>query len=154
MSRAAGMGDDRSRIGRVDDGEAVAKRSPAQLFALVFGAVYILVGVLGFLVTGFDDFANRTGEVLVLFGVNPLHNIVHIAIGAVWVVSAAKHNSAKAVNTAIGAVYLILGILGLVDLGILGFINHNTADGWLHVVSGALGLFFGTKGATSSSESR
>ena len=81
MSRAAGLGDDRSRFGRVDDGEAVAKRSPAQLFALVFGAVYILVGALGFLVTGFDDFANRTGEAFILFGVNPLHNIVTSPLG-------------------------------------------------------------------------
>jgi Domain of unknown function (DUF4383) len=50
----------------------------------------------------------------------------------------------RSANIAIGAVYLILGIIGLVNLDILGFLAANTADNWLHVATGALSLLFGT----------
>ena len=50
----------------------------ARRFAQVFGAVYVLVGVLGFVFTGLSDFAAPSDDKLILFGVNPLHNLVHI----------------------------------------------------------------------------
>lgn len=57
--------------------ELAGTRTPAQTFALVFGAVYALVGLAGFLVTGFDNFAGETfDDKLIIFSVNPLHNIV------------------------------------------------------------------------------
>jgi len=55
---------------------------------LAIGAVYTLVGILGFLVTGLEDFAAETDKTLLGFELNPLHNIVHLAIGlaglALW----------------------------------------------------------------------
>src|SRR5215210_4989237 len=42
---------------------------------------WTLLGVIGFFVTGFDDFAAHTGESLLGFMINPLHNIVHLVIG-------------------------------------------------------------------------
>ena len=33
-----------------------------QTLALVFGAVYLLVGIIGFFWTGFGDFAGRSGH--------------------------------------------------------------------------------------------
>ncbi|MCA1708138.1 MAG: DUF4383 domain-containing protein, partial [Actinobacteria bacterium] len=88
-------------------------RTPAQTFALVFGVVYLLVGIVGFIVTGFDGFAAKSyAEKVILFPVNPLHNIVHIAIGALWVGSAAKHASAKSVNMLIGVAYALVAVLG------------------------------------------
>ena len=54
---------------------------PVQRFAQVFGAVYVLVGLLGFAFTGFANFAVASDDKLLLFGVNPLHNIVHLAVG-------------------------------------------------------------------------
>jgi hypothetical protein len=53
----------------------------ARRFAQVFGAVYVLVGVLGFAFTGLSDFAAPSSDRLILFGVNPLHNLVHLAVG-------------------------------------------------------------------------
>ena len=44
------------------------------LFAAVFGAVYVLVGLAGFVVTGLSDFAATSSDKLILFGLNPLHN--------------------------------------------------------------------------------
>src|SRR5690554_76890 len=63
-------------------------KHPAQYFALAIGVIYVLVGLSGFLVTGFDGFASPEGELLLGFEVNPLHNIVHLLIGgaglALW----------------------------------------------------------------------
>src|SRR3712207_8564997 len=52
-----------------------------QLLSMVIGAVYTLVGIAGFFVTGFDDWTGRTHEHLLGFGVDPIHNVVHLAIG-------------------------------------------------------------------------
>src|SRR4029434_11295795 len=63
-------------------------RDPSQLLALAIGAVYTLVGILGFVVTGLDNFASETDKALLGFEINPLHNLVHLAIGlaglALW----------------------------------------------------------------------
>jgi hypothetical protein len=61
-------------------------RHPAQWLALAIGIIYVLVGVAGFAVTGFDGFAEPEGDLLFgIFEVNPLHNIVHLLIGgAAW----------------------------------------------------------------------
>ena len=59
---------------------------PVQRFAQVFGAVYVLVGLLGFAFTG-SPTRRHLGRQAPAFGVNPLHNIVHIAVGALWLAS-------------------------------------------------------------------
>jgi hypothetical protein len=68
-------------MARRPDSAAPAARHLAQLLALVIGAVYTLVGVAGFFVTGFEDFAAETDKTLLGFEINPLHNLVHLAIG-------------------------------------------------------------------------
>jgi hypothetical protein len=121
------------------------------MFALVFGIVYLAVGLLGFAVTGFDDFFADTGEVLIVFPVNPAHNIVHVLLGAVWLGAARAHASAKAVNTGIGAAYLLVFVVGL--FGALQWLNIEpgiNADALLHLVSGLAAVYFGTAGATAS----
>jgi Domain of unknown function (DUF4383) len=74
----------------------VAQLMPVQRFAQVFGAVYVLVGLLGFAFTGFANFAGTSEDKLLLFGVNPLHNIVHLAVGALWLASSRSEASARA----------------------------------------------------------
>lgn len=132
-------------------------KSPAQTFALVFGIVYLAVGILGFAVTGFDDFFSESfGEKLILFPVNPAHNIVHILIGAAWLAASRRHDSARTINLAIGAAYLLVFVLGL--LGALKWLaiesGIDSADQWLHLVSGALSVYFGTAGARMGRDRR
>ena len=67
---------------------------PVQRFAQVFGAVYVLVGLLGFAFTGFANFAAASDDKLLLFGVNPLHNLVHLAVGALWLASSRTESNA------------------------------------------------------------
>jgi hypothetical protein len=64
------------------DRSTTPDRHPAQWLALVIGAAYVLAGLAGFAVTGFDGFAAPDGELLLGLEVNPLHNIVHLLIGA------------------------------------------------------------------------
>jgi Domain of unknown function (DUF4383) len=130
-------------------GARAGARTPAQTFALVFGIVYVAVGILGFAVTGFDNFFGQTfGDKLILFPVNPAHNIVHLLIGAAWIGGSRTHASAKAINTAIGAAYLLVFLVGLFGaLKWLAIDSGFNTDALLHLASGALGVYFGTAGA-------
>jgi vacuolar-type H+-ATPase subunit I/STV1 len=126
----------------------VSQHMPVQRFAQVFGAVYLLVGLLGFTFTGFGGFAATSDDKLLLFGVNPLHNIVHLAVGALWLASSRSEASARAVSILIGAVYLVVGVLGLFINGSsdLNILNINQPDNALHFASAALGLYCGLAG--------
>ncbi|GAA1706282.1 DUF4383 domain-containing protein [Microbacterium sediminicola] len=117
-----------------------------RLLAIVFGAVYLLVGVLGFAVTGGVAFlANEGGMLLGIFMVNPAHNIAHIAIGAALLVAGlAGVRAAKAVNIIIGAAYLLLGVAGFFLVASpVNFLALNTPDHFLHLASAVLLLGVG-----------
>ncbi|WP_243229592.1 DUF4383 domain-containing protein [Microbacterium sp. CIAB417] len=112
--------------------------SPNRLVATVFGAVYILVGLLGFAVTGGVGFlATEGGLLLGIFMVNPLHNVAHLLIGAALLVAGLMSaRAAKAVNIVVGAAYLLLGIVGFFLVGTaLNILALNTFDHFLHLAS-------------------
>ncbi|NRD09683.1 DUF4383 domain-containing protein [Rathayibacter agropyri] len=126
------------------------RRSPNRLLATLFGAVYVVVGLLGFVVTGGVQFlATQGGLLLGIFEVNPLHNIAHLLIGgALLIAGLSTASAAKSVNITVGAVYLALGIVGffLVDTA-LNVLALNTADHFLHLASALvlLGVGLGTE---------
>lgn len=113
-------------------------RSVNQTVALAFGAVYALVAVLGLFVA--KTFAGTTdGKLLGLFEVNHLHNIVHLLIGVALLVAARALMTARAANLAIGATYLLVGVLGLFVVGkSVNILALNGGDNLLHLASGAL----------------
>lgn len=118
--------------------------SPNRLVAGVFGAVYLLVGLAGFLVTGGLPFAGQEGNALVVFDVNPLHNVVHLGIGAALLLASRSVAGARATNTTIGAVYLLVGVLGLFIIGSgANILALNSADNVLHLASAVLLLATG-----------
>ncbi|HEV7756450.1 MAG TPA: DUF4383 domain-containing protein [Mycobacteriales bacterium] len=119
--------------------------SPNRLLGAVFGAVYLLVGLAGFAVTGGVGFAATEGKALILFDVNPLHNIVHLLIGALLLFGAVRGvATAKGVNTLVGAVYLLVGLLGLFLLdSSANILALNGADNVLHLASAILLLGVG-----------
>jgi hypothetical protein len=121
------------------------RTSPNRLVATVFGAVYLLVGLLGFAVTGGVGFAATEGSNLIVFEVNPLHNVIHLAIGAALLFAGLKGTaSARTVNASVGAVYLLVGVLGLFLLSSpLNIIALNCADNVLHLASAVLLLGVG-----------
>ncbi|GIG30599.1 DUF4383 domain-containing protein [Cellulomonas marina] len=119
-------------------------QSPNRLVATVFGAVYLLVGLLGFTVTGGVPFVGQEGNPLIVFEVNPLHNIVHLLIGAALLASSRRVSSAKGMNTTVGAVYLLVGIVGLFIIGSsANILALNGADNVLHLGSALILLAVG-----------
>ena len=127
-------------------------RSAAQLAALAFGVVYLAVGVVGWLVTndftGVDDDAHLLG-----FHLNGVHNVVHLALGVVWLAAATRYDWARAANTVIGAVLLlvfVVGLTGAVD-SLLNIEDAAEPDNSLHLATGLVALWFGTRGAGAPS---
>lgn len=115
------------------------------LVGFVFGAVYLLVGLVGFAVTSGVGFASTDGKSLLGFQLNPLHDVVHLAVGAVLLVAARQGAAAsRAVNTAVGGVYLLVGVVGLFILGSsANILALNGADNVLHFASAAVLLGVG-----------
>jgi hypothetical protein len=106
-----------------------------------FGLVYVLVGVVGFFVTGFNGFASMNGPLLLgIFMVNPLHNIVHVLVGAVLVAGGlASIKVSRRVNTTVGAVYLLVFAMGLtLQASTANILALNGADHGLHLISALL----------------
>jgi hypothetical protein len=135
------------------------RTSPNRLVATIFGAVYLLVGLLGFAVTGGVGFvATKGGLLLGIFEVNPLHNIAHLLIGAALLIAGlTRVAAAKAVNITVGAVYLLLGIVGFFLVGTdANILALNTPDHFLHLVSAivllgvGLGADRGTRATTAA----
>ena len=131
------------------------RTSPNRLVAVIFGAVYLLVGLLGFAVTGGVGFIATDGGLLLgIFEVNPLHNIAHLLIGAALLIAGLSSvRAAKGVNVTIGAVYLLLGIVGFFLVGTAAnILALNTADHFLHLASAIvlLGVGLGADRGTST----
>ncbi|MDN3270502.1 DUF4383 domain-containing protein [Streptomyces sp. MA15] len=120
-------------------------RTRVQQAALAVGAVFLLVGVLGFIpgvTTDYDTmkFAEHHSEakLLGIFQVSILHNIVHLLFGLAGIVMARAASTARAFLIGGGVIYLILWIYGLVidHDSAANFVPVNTADNWLHFVLG------------------
>ncbi len=116
--------------------------------AAAFGAVYVIVGLAGFLdplVTG-DAPANMPsadGNLLGIFPINALHNLVHLVIGAALLYGSTATPRARAVSRVIGVVYAAVAVLGLVAPDTFGLMPIGGADILLHAVSAAILLYIG-----------
>lgn len=126
--------------------------SPNRLVAVIFGAVFLLVGIFGLFVAG-DHIISTEGGNILGFEVNHLHNVVHIVIGAVLLSGGLKSQPmAKNANITVGFVYLVVGILGLFIINTsANFLALNAADNWLHFITAAvlLGVAYGTERGVS-----
>ena len=114
-------------------------RTPVQNVARLVGIVFLLVGIAGFIpgiTTNLYDgleFAGNDGnaELLGIFKVSILHNIVHGLFGVAGLALAATFSGARTYLIGGGAVYLALWLLGIV--GGADWIPVNDADNWLHL---------------------
>jgi ABC-type transport system involved in multi-copper enzyme maturation permease subunit len=115
---------------------------PVKIMAAVVAAVFVLVGVLGFVpgvTTGYDDmtFADHhsRAELLGVFQVSVLHNVVHLLFGVIGLALARKASTAVAYLVGGGLVYLVLFVYGVaVDHdSSANFVPVNDADNVLHL---------------------
>ena len=113
-------------------------KSPNRLVAIIFGVIYLLVGLLGFAATPTIGFVATEGGLLIgVFEVNPLHNVIHVIIGAALLIAGlAGVAAAKATNATVGAIYLLLGIIGFFLVGTeFNYLALNTNDHFLHLAT-------------------
>lgn len=121
-------------------------------FALIYGIVFLVVGVAGFIpgITtphSHPEVTAETGLGLLfgLFPVNLLHNIVHVLFG-IWGLFAARSlGGARVYFKSVAIIYAILGVMGLIPglrstFGLIPLYGH---DIWLHFLLAGVAAYFG-----------
>src|SRR5687768_16297250 len=127
-------------------------RTQPQTIALAFGAIYLLVGIVGFFITGFDNFFGHQDETLLVFHVNPAHNIVHILIGVAGLLLARTLAGARTYGWLLAAGYGAAFLYGLFAVGAdWDFLNLNWADNILHLATAIVGVVIAKMPARSDS---
>ena len=124
-------------------------RTPVQNVARLVGIVFLLVGIAGFIpgiTTNLYDgleFAGTDGtaELLGIFEVSVLHNIVHALFGIAGLALAKTASGARTFMIGGGAIYVALWLLGIV--GGANWIPSNSADNWLHLALGGALIVLG-----------
>ena len=120
-----------------------------EILSLAFGAIYLLIGIIGFFITGFDNFfgnetppgAHHVDENLLGFMINPMHNVVHILIGAAGLALSRTLAGARTYGWLLAVGYGAAFIYGLIAIGKdWDFLNLNGADNVLHIVTALVGL--------------
>lgn len=123
-------------------------RTLAQTLAMVFGLAFLGAGILGFIpgiTSNYDDMkfaGNESGaELLGIFQVSILHNIVHLLFGVAGLAFARTVEGAKTYLLGSGIIYVVLFLYGvLVSSGSeANFVPANSADDFLHLAL-AIGL--------------
>ena len=123
-------------------------------FALIYGIVFLVAGIAGFIPGLVMPFGAEHPELAVdagagrlfgLFPVNLLHNVVHVLFGiwglAAWRSVSGSVNYAKSV----AVIYGVFAIMGLIPLlhttfGLVPLYGH---DVWLHVLLAGVAGYFG-----------
>jgi hypothetical protein len=136
----------------------VTDKTTLQKAAFAVGAVFLLVGLLGFVpgITsnyGSMQFAGHESEAMLLgiFQVSILHNIVHLLFGVAGLAMAKSWDGARTFLIGGGAIYLVLWLYGLVigHESAANFVPLNGGDNWLHFLLGAgmvaLGVVLGKR---------
>lgn len=102
----------------------------------VFGVVFVVVGLLGF----------YTGNPLLWFQIDNVHNVIHLASGVVAFIAASSgYSAARWYLIIFGLVYGLVTLLGFLNEGdVLGIIQVNQADNYLHlgITAGTLAVGF------------
>ena len=132
----------------------MGNKSLAAQASLAIGATYITVGVIGFFVTGFGNFLQDTGDAL-LFGasINPMHNLVHVAIGSFLIVMTRFSTPTnEGALMGVGLFYIVAFVIGVVAADNLTIISMNGAgdgENFIHIITGVTAL---TAGLLSSAQ--
>lgn len=124
-------------------------RDMVKTITIVFGVVYFLVGVMGF-IPGITPAANVTGMntpgeglELGLFGVNLMHNIAHLIFGIILVGGALAGGQALYMANRVMFVVFVVLIVAHFIMPVANMMAMNTADLFLHIVSALLTGYLG-----------
>lgn len=90
----------------------------ARRFGTIAGSGYVAAGLLGFALTGFSGWTATSGSLLVGIEINPLHNLLHLAVGVTLLVGAAiGAGPARILTLLTAASYGVAGLFGLALVG-------------------------------------
>jgi len=109
--------------------------------AYIFGAVFLLIGVLGFVPGVTTD-----GHLLGIFDVSPIHNVIHLlsGIAALGLAMTMGEKGSQLYFRVFGIVYGLVTIIGFIQGNtVLGLIGVNMADNLLHLAITAIALYAG-----------
>ena len=126
----------------------------AKLYAQVLGVVLTLVGILGFIPALVSN-----NNLLGIFAIDPVHNIIHLASGIVGLVAgfSGAGQYARLYAGIFGAVYGLVTVIGFIQgTTVLGLISVNTADNILHtaIAAASLGVYFASPSRTVGGAAR
>jgi hypothetical protein len=118
-----------------------------QAVAVLVGVLFVIIGVIGFAATGLDGFASRGDpDRLFWLALNPLQNLVHLAVGAAGIVLSARLDRARifgwALTVALGSLFgygVLVSRVREADV-----LNLNWPDNWLHLAFALVGVVIAT----------
>jgi hypothetical protein len=112
--------------------------SGVQRAAQIFGIIFVLVAIAGFITSGTSMEADpdTAPHLLGLFPVNLVHNLVHLALGVWGLIASRDWSAARAYARISGALYLLLAVCGMVVPDGFGLVPIGGADVALHAVLG------------------
>jgi hypothetical protein len=114
-----------------------------QKAATWFGIVFIVIGVLGFIPA-----LTPGGNLLGIFMVGGIHNVIHLLSGIVALLCAGSFGAAKTYFKIFGLVYALVTLIGFISgSSVLGIFPVNVADNVLHLVIAVLALSLGFGGS-------
>lgn len=103
-----------------------------KLWAQILGVVLLLVGIVGFF----------NNPILGIFGVDTMHNIVHLVTGAIFAWAGfSKSAPTRKVNQWLGVIYTLVAIAGF--MGWITFMAIDMSDNWLHLAIGVVSIVIG-----------
>lgn len=117
--------------------------------ALIVGAVFVLIGVLGFIPALSPEHSDGMHYLLGLFMVGGVHNVVHLLSGivALWA-GMTSEKAARLYFLIFGSIYALVTIIGFIQGDtVLGLFHVNQADNFLHLALAVviLGIGLGAK---------
>ena len=142
-------------------------RTAIQKTSLIVGIVFLLVGIAGFIpgLTHSAEHLQGAGvdsqaQLLGVFQVSILHNLVHLLFGIAGIAAAARARASRLYLIIGGVVYLVVWIYGLIAVNndAINFLPVNDADNWLHMALAAgmvlLGIFVTRLSRVEQSDAR
>ena len=129
---------------------------PTQYFALAIGIFFLLIGIMGFIPGLVKDpmltaeevglgFSNGYGDLLGLFPVNVLHNVVHVVVGLLGIFASFSLDSSRLYSGGFAIAYGLIAVAGLIPgfnttLGLMPIFGNNV---WLNALTAAIAAYFG-----------
>jgi hypothetical protein len=123
-------------------------RTIDQMYSVLLGIVVIVLGIIGFIQTGFTNYTEMTDHyILGLFQTNGFHNTVYILVGLLWLLGAFALTPAgnQGLNIAVAGTLVLVAVLGFLGyMSLLSIPPGINGDNLLHLVVGLATLIFGS----------